>query len=433
MIERNIYIKKIKKYIDLDLVKVITWIRRCWKTYFMKQIIQLLIDEKKINPDNIIFIDKESLEFDFIKDYNDLYKYIEEKKSEIDWKIYLFVDEIQDIDSWEKTIRNYAKDDLFDIYITWSNSNLLSSELSTFLTWRYIEIHIFPLNFKEFLKFRNKFDFYLDTFWDWSWVWYLAWSWAWNSNWIWYWMWEKEEIKEEFQNYIKYGWFPAIHNMNFNNEMIYAYLSWVFNSILLKDIVSRYNIRNSNLLLDVFKFTWDNIGNIVSSKKIVDYLRNQKIWLSLDTLKEYLTFFQNTFLLNKVQRYDLKWKKILDLYEKYYLWDLWFRNYLLWFKQGDIAQYIENIVYLELKVRWYEVFIWKIWDLEIDFIAKKDWKIEYYQVCYLLATPEVIKREFWNLEKIKDNYKKTVLSLDDFFQNDYNWIERKNLIDWCLE
>jgi len=155
--------------------------------------------------------------------------------------------------------------------------------------------------------------------------------------------------------------------------------------------------------------------------------------LSLDTLREYLWYFEASFLLNKVKRYDLKWKKLLDLYEKYYLGDLSFRNYLLWFKEQDIWQYLENIVYLELLNRWYEVNIWKIWNLEVDFIAKKNWYIEYFQVSYLLVWDNTIKREFWVLEKIKDNYPKTVLSLDEFFTQNYNWIKRKNIIDWLLE
>ncbi len=400
MVERKNYLDKIKKWINTDIIKVITGVRRSWKTYFMKQIIELLKSSYNIKSENIIYIDKEDLKFDFIKNWQDLFDYIEENIANKSWKIYLFIDEVQDIESWEKTIRNYVKKENFDIYITWSNSNLLSSELSSFLTWRYVEFHIYPLTFKEFLEFR------------------------WTN---------KTETKNEFMNFIKYWWFPAIHKMEFNDEMIYSYLSGVFNSILFKDIVSRYNIRNTNLLLDIFKFISDNIWNIVSTKKITDYLKSQKISISLDTLREYLLYFQSTFLFNKVQRYDLKWKKILDLFEKYYVWDLWFRNYSLWYKLNDIWQYLENLVFLELKTRWYDVFVWKIQDLEIDFIAKKDWKIEYYQVCYLLFNEETIKREFWNLVKINDNYPKFVLSLDEIFTDNYNWIYRFNIIDWCLK
>ncbi len=401
MIKRKIYIDKIGKYIDTELVKVITWMRRTWKTYFMKQIMDFLIKNKWIKKENIIYIDKENLDFEFIKDYLDLHKYIEEKTKNIKWKIYLFIDEIQDINSWEKTIRNYVKKQNFDIYITGSNSNLLSWELASFLTWRYVEFHIYPLTFKEFLKFRKVDD--------------------------------KLLLKQEFKNYLKYGWLPAIHKLEFSNEIIYSYISGVFNSILFKDIVARYNVRNAGLLLDVFKFLWDNIWNIVSSKKISDYLKKEKISLSLDSIREYLWYFETTFLLNKVKRYDIKGKRLLELYEKYYLWDLWFKNYLLWYKDNDIWQNLENIVYLELLTRWYKVNIWKIGDLEIDFIAEKDGKIEYFQVTYLLASETTIKREFWVFDKIKDNYPKTVLSMDEFFTNDYNWIKRLNIIDWLLE
>lgn len=253
-----------------------------------------------------------------IKNYVDLSNYIEWKIKWKSWKFYIFIDEIQDIQYWEKTIKNYVKNPNFDIYITGSNSNLLSWELASYFTWRFIEFYIFPLNFKEFLEFRKV-----------------------NLE-------DKQKINQEFKNYIKYGWLPDIHSMEFDKDLIYSYISWVFNSILFKDIVSRYNIRNSSLLVDVVKFLTDNIWNIVSSKNISTYLKKEKINLSLDTLREYLIYFEKSFLLNKVKRYDLKWKKILDLYEKYYLWDLSFKNYLLWFKEWDIWQYLENLVYLEL-------------------------------------------------------------------------------------
>lgn len=403
MIKRKVYLEKVKKYIDTEVVKVITWMRRCWKTYFMRQIMDWLVFEKWIEKENIIYIDKESLKFDFIKNYEDLYQYIEGQINWKKWKIYIFIDEIQDILQWEKTIRNYAGNKRFDIYITGSNSNLLSWELASYLTWRYVEFNLYPLNFNEFLEFRKV-----------------------SLN-------DKQRIKEEFRNYLKYWGLPAIHRMEFDDDLIFSYISGVFNSILFKDIVSRYHIRNSSLLVDVFKFLADNTWNIVSSKKIVDYLKKEKISLSLDTLREYLLYFETSFLLNKVKRYDLKWKKLLDLYEKYYLGDLSFRNYLLWFRNQDIAQYLENVVYLELLNRGYEIYIWKIGDLEVDFIAKKAWIVEYFQVTYLLAEETSIKREFWVFEKIKDNYPKTVLSMDEFFPEDYNWIKRKNIIDWLLE
>lgn len=400
MITRNVYLDRYKKYINLNLVKVITWIRRSGKTYFMKQIIDFLINDKKVSEENILYIDKEDLEFDFIKDYVSLNNYITEKFQNIQWKKYLLIDEIQDILQWEKLIRSYVKDNDYDIYITWSNSNLLSWELATYLTWRYIQLHIYPLTFQEFIEFR------------------------WNNQWT---------IKVEFENYLKYWWLPAIHKMDFDDEIIYSYISWVFHSILFKDIVTRYNIRNSSLLLDVFKYLSDNIGNIVSSKKISDYLKNEKISMSIDSLREYLMYFQNVFLLNKAQRYDIKWKKLLDLYEKYYLWDLWFRNYLLWYKKWDISQLLENVIFLELKSRGYEVTIWKVDNLEVDFIAKKDWRIDYYQVTYMLLNQDTIKREFWVFENISDNYPKFVLSMDEIFDNNFNWIIRKNIIDWLLD
>ncbi|MEF2176115.1 MAG: ATP-binding protein [Candidatus Absconditabacteria bacterium] len=400
MITRNVYLDRYKKYINLNLVKVITGIRRSGKTYFMKQIIDFLINDKKVSEENILYIDKEDLEFDFIKDYVSLNNYITEKFQNIQGKKYLLIDEIQDILQWEKLIRSYVKDNDYDIYITGSNSNLLSGELATYLTGRYIQLHIYPLTFQEFIEFRGN---------------------------------NQGTIKVEFENYLKYGGLPAIHKMDFDDEIIYSYISGVFHSILFKDIVTRYNIRNSSLLLDVFKYLSDNIGNIVSSKKISDYLKNEKISMSIDSLREYLMYFQNVFLLNKAQRYDIKGKKLLDLYEKYYLGDLGFRNYLLGYKKGDISQLLENVIFLELKSRGYEVTIGKVDNLEVDFIAKKDGRIDYYQVTYMLLNQDTIKREFGVFENISDNYPKFVLSMDEIFDNNFNGIIRKNIIDWLLD
>ncbi|PID86352.1 hypothetical protein CSB08_01155 [Candidatus Gracilibacteria bacterium] len=221
--------------------------------------------------------------------------------------------------------------------------------------------------------------------------------------------------------------------MEFSDDVIFSYISGVFNSILFKDIVSRFNLRNPSILLDIFKFLADNIGNIVSSKNVSNYLKNEKISASLNTIREYLGYFQNAFLLQKANRYDIKGKKLLELYEKYYIGDLGFKNHLLGYKQNDIAQDLENIVYLELISRGYEVTIGKVNNLEIDFMAQKAGETIYFQVTYLLADKSTIEREFGVFEKLGDNYKKIVLSLDEFFTSNYNGIEHKNIIDWCLD
>ncbi|MDP2103521.1 MAG: ATP-binding protein, partial [Candidatus Gracilibacteria bacterium] len=301
------------------------------------------------------------------------------------------------ISGWENCIRSLHSEENYDIYISGSNSNLLSSELSTYLTGRFIEFKIYPLSFKEFLTFRGS-----------------------------------DNIKEEFENYIKYGGLPAIHKMNFEDEIIYSYLGGVFSTIIFKDIINRYSIRNSNLLLDIMKFLSDNIGNIFSAKKISDYLKNQKISISVDTLREYLQYFENTFLLSKVHRFDIRGKNLLEIYEKYYLNDIGFRSYLLGFRQNNIGQILENIVYNELLVRGYNIKIGKIGNLEIDFIAEKNGERKYIQVTYLLASQDVIDREFTPLLKVGDNYEKIVLSLDEFFAKDFQGIKRLNIIDWLM-
>ncbi len=393
---RKEYLDRIKKYIDAPVIKVIIGARRVGKTYFMKQIMDVL--KQSTADENMLFINKEDLAWEFITDYTVLHQYIQDYFGKTSGKRYIFIDEIQDISLWENCIRSLHSEEIYDIYISGSNSRLLSSELSTYLTGRFIEFRIYPLCFREFLIFRG------------------------NDN-----------SKEEFENYMKYGWLPAIHKMNFEDEIIYSYLGWVFSTIIFKDIISRYNIRNSGLLLDIMKFLSDNIGNIFSAKKISDYLKNQKIPISVDSLREYLQYFENTFLLAKVHRFDIRGKNLLEIYEKYYLGDIGFRSYLLGFRQNNIGQVLENIVYNELLVRWYSVQIGKIWDLEIDFIAEKNGERKYFQVTYLLSHPEVVDREFKPLTKVNDNYEKVVLSMDEYFTKDIEWIKRLHLVDWLLE
>jgi len=399
LIDRPIYLKKISPYFWMPLIKVITGMRRVWKTYFLRSIMSHLEKNHGIDKKQIIYIDKENEKFDKILDYMQLSEYIKKEAKKIQAKKILCIDEIQDIEWREKCIKNYASKDDFDIYITWSNSTLLSSELSTYITWRYIEIHILPLTFQEFLLFR------------------------WNK---------KGDIKQEFNLYLKMWWLPLIHHMELKKEVVYPYLKGVFSTILFKDIIKKQKIRNANLLFDIFTLLCDTTGSIVSTKKIVDYLKKEKISLSLDTLREYLFYLQEAYLVYKTPRFDIKWKRRLELYEKYFVGDIGINNAISWFKNHKLWQLLENIVYLELLARWYEVKIGKVWLLEVDFVAEKQGSVEYYQVCYLLNSESTKKREFGVFDHIDDNYPKFVLSLDDFFPEDYNGIKRINLMDWLI-
>ena len=399
MILREHYIEKITHYIHKPVIKVITGMRRVGKSYFIKQIIEYLKSEG-INEKHILYINKELLDFDFITHYRDLNTYVKEYFKNCSKDKFLFIDEIQDIENWEKAISSFFAEQEYDIYITGSNSNLLSSELSTLLSGRYVEINIYSLNFKEFLKFRNK---------------------------------ESSDTLTEFQNYLKFGGFPVIHNFNLNEEVTYQYINSLYNTIILKDVISRYNIRNIRLFQDIVKFIFSNLGQVFSSNSIRKYLKNQKKNVGIDTIQNYLAFLESSFMIYKVQRYDIKGKRLLELYEKYYIGDIGLKNALLGYKNEDISGILENLIFLKLKQDNYSVFIGKINDLEIDFIAEKFGEKIYIQVTYLLETEKTRKREFRALEKVKDNYPKYVLSMDTLPPSNTNGIIRMNIIDFLLK
>ncbi len=372
--------------------------RRVGKSYFLRQIIQLL-RQQGVPGENILYIDKEQLDFDFIRDYHHLDKYINEQFSNTAGDKYLFVDEIQDIEQWEKTINSLLNKGETDIYITGSNAHLLSSELATLISGRYIEFPIYTLSFKEFLQFRGD---------------------------------KKKETVSEFQNYIRFGGLPALHHFDLVEDVVYQYLKSVYDTILLKDIIKRNNIRNVHLLENINKYLFNNTGNIFSAKRVSDYLKSQKLNVGVDTVQNYIGHLLSTFAAYKVQRYDIKGKRILEIHEKYFAGDVGIRHALLSYKEAEISGVLENLVFLELKRKNYSVYIGRLGDREIDFIAEKKGKRLYIQVAYLLAAAEVVAREFTPLQQVKDNYPKYVLSLDTIWGNDYEGIKRMNLMDFFL-
>ncbi len=397
-IERKYYLNKIVPYFDKPVIKVITGIRRSGKSYLMKQIIQLL-QERGVDENQIVYINKELMKFDFIKTYKDLYDYATAQFDSITQKKYLLVDEIQNIAEWEKAIASFFAEDNYDIFITGSNSNLLSSEIATLLSGRYIEFTLHTLSFEEFLQFKQL---------------------------------EITPNETEFYNYLKYGGFPVIHHLEDNEEFIFQYLNALYNTILLKDVISRYKIRNIQLFENLTKFVFDNIGSVFSGRSISKYLKSQNISVGLDTIQNYLQYLENSFLINKVKRYDLKGKKILEIYEKYYLSDIGLKNAMYGYREKDIAGLLENLVFHKLKQLDFTVYIGKYDEYEVDFVAeKKDAKI-YIQVCYLLSSQKTTEREFNSLRKISDNYPKYVLSLDKTPQTNNDGIIRMNLIDFLI-
>jgi hypothetical protein len=397
MIKRERYLERIKPFIDKPVIKVITGIRRCGKSTFLKLIVNSLL-EKGVSPENILLINKDSLEFDQLKTYQQLATYVTEHFRNVTGKKYLFIDEVQEIEGWEKAISSFLSDDMADLFITGSNSKMLSSELATYISGRYIEFKMYPLTFSEFLQFRN------------------------NT--------EPEKAESEFGLFMKYGGFPGIHHMEYDDEVIDQYITSIYSTILLKDVVARNNLRDITLLERISQYAANNCGNITSSKKISDFLKSQKVKGSVDTVQNYLSMLSAAFIFHKVARFDIKGKRLLEIHEKYYMGDIGLKHSMLGYKMNDISGHLENIVFLELLARGYKVNIGKINESEVDFIAtRKDQQI-YIQVAYLLADNKTIDREFGVLEKINDNYPKIVLSLDKFHSTDRNGIKWYNLIEF---
>lgn len=391
---RENYINKILSSFDnIDLIKVLIWQRRVWKSYIIKQIIHNLITNQKINPQNILYINMEYEDFSFIKTKDELKEVFEIYKSHfnINWKIYFFCDEVQEIESWEKYINSLRADHTLEIeiIITWSNSKLLSNELSTYLSWRYITFDIYPFSYNDYLKVNNIL----------------------NS-------------KENFLWFLNFSWIPELYNFKDNKELQKSFISSLKDTIILKDLVLRYKIKDVALLEKVFLFLVNNIWNLFSINSIARKLKWEGISISVTTLSNYLRYLQEILVFYWVDRYDLKWKKILEWEKKYYLNDLWFINFSFSSFDGYFWKKLENYIFTYFKQKWYNIYVWNIVWKEIDFICEKDNKKIYLQVAYLLVSEDVIEREYWNLRQINDSFPKYVISLDDIkMPIDSYWIE----------
>jgi len=380
---RDFYISRIKKYIWSPVIKVIIWQRRVWKSYILKTVIQDLVHTRQFSSDSIFYINKELPLFDHIKTYDDLKSsFTLFKKTAKHKKIFVGIDEVQEISWWERFVNWLLAEygDAIEIFITWSNSFLLSWELATYISWRYVEFYVWPLDFEEFCLFKKQ-----------------------------------KKTEKIFLEYLKYWWLPWIFRMERSDETIFNYLKWVYNTIILKDIVQHNAVKNTNFFEELYKYTLSNIWNIFSAKSITDYLQSQKTKIHTDSVINYLKYAQDAFLLHKVYSVEPDTKKYFEIYNKYYVWDVWLRNSLVWFDlKKDIGKLLENYVFLELKRCWYTLKIWRLksWK-EIDFIAEKNWKIQYFQVCYLLWWEDTIQREYAPLQEIRDNRPKYVVSMND--------------------
>lgn len=399
MIIRENYLQKLIDAKDKDFIKVITGLRRSGKSTLLQMFKNYLVDNN-IHESNIIYMNFESALFDNIKDYRDLYDYVKDKIGKE--RVYLLLDEVQNIASWEKAINSFKVDFNIDIYITGSNAYLLSSELSTLLSGRYIEIKMYPLSFKEFLKF-NQYD--------------------------------TTEINDKFLMYLKYGGLPALTLIKNNTELVLSYLTDIYNTIVKKDIIDRNSIKDPVLLENIIKYLASNIGSPISSTKISDYLNSNKILTKSNhqTIDNYLNMLEKSYIIYKADRTDIKSKSLLKTLGKYYVSDTGIRNILLGFRNIDEGHLLENVVYLELLRRGYKVNIGKTGDYEVDFIAENPNTIKYYQVCQTLVNNEVKNRELRSLESINDNYEKVILTMDKPLNNDYNGIKVYNLVEWLLD
>ena len=395
-IKRPLYIDRLKPFIGKSLIKVLIGQRRVGKSYLLMQLRDLINEQY---PDTqIIYINKEQHEFSEIKNSDDLLLYLKENVKE-NGKVALFIDEIQDIDSFEITLRDLLTRGNYDIYITGSNANLLSGELATFLSGRYIEIKVFGLSYNEFLLFYNL-----------------------------------QDSVATFQNYLKFGGLPYLINLNTEIQVAYEYLSSIYNTILLKDVVTRFKVRNVKFLENLIAFLADNMGSIVSSKKISEYLKSQNINISTQVVIDYLGYLEASFLIFKVKRTGIEGKKIFEIGEKYFFEDIGIRNAIVGYKSSDIHKILENVVYLHLRMAGYSVTVGQEGNKEVDFIAQKAGEKIYIQVAYMLTNEETINREYGNLLAIPDNFPKYVVTMDELTEiSTHKGINRMHVKDFCLK
>ena len=391
---RSLYYNRILPFIGKNLIKVITGQRRVGKSFFLKQIL------KKIEQDNkqiaTIYINKEDFAFDSIRNYADLINYVENNTT-TGKNIALFIDEIQDIENFEKALRHFHTKEIYDIYCTGSNANLLSGELATLLSGRSIEIEIYSLTYSEFLQFHKL-----------------------------------EDKEENFDKYLFFGGMPNLIHFTLTEDIVYDYLKNLYNTIIVKDVITRHSIRNISFLKNLSFFIAENTGSIISAKSISDYLKSQRIKMSPALVQVYLSFLSEAYFIHKVSRSDIKGKKIFEIGEKYFFNDIGIRNALIGYKAADISKLLENIVFLHLKAANYQVTVGKDRTKEIDFVARKKSELLYVQVCYLLKEQSTIDREFGNLQKIKNNYPKIVVSMDKSSKATFEGIKHVHIREFCF-
>ncbi len=402
LIRRQLYLDRIFPYIDKPFIKVITGLRRSGKSVILQQIKEE-ITNRGVSDSQIIYMNFESFQYAEITDAQKLYDYVRQqiRKGK---RHYLFFDEIQEVDRWEKAVNAFRVDFDTDIYLTGSNSRLLSSELSTLLAGRYIQFEVFTLSFSEYLAFRRQYTG-------------LA----------------SEDIYKEFNRYVRYGGFPVIHTADYTLDEAYRIIFDIYSSVILRDVVERYRIRHVELLERVVRFIFDNTGNTFSAKKIADYFKNQQRKTDVATIYNYLNALESAYIIHRVSRYDLIGKEILKTLEKYFVGDHGFIYALLGNKPHLISGVLENIIMLELKRRGYKVFTGKYRQKEIDFIGEKEGRKIYVQVAYKITEQKTYEREYRPLLQIRDNFPKYVLTMDEWPPANREGIIQMHIADFLLK
>ncbi len=392
LIQRNNYIKKIRPYYGKNIIKVLTGQRRCGKSYLM----QLLQEDIKTREplSHLIYINKEKLAFDAVQNYKDLYAFVREHTVD-GRKNIVMIDEIQEIESFEKAIRDLNEDDRYDVYCTGSNARLLSGELATLLAGRYIQINVHSLSYNEFLCFHSL-----------------------------------SSSMDALKRYLQFGGMPYLIHFNFETDVVFGYLKTLRDSIVLKDVVGPGRLRDLHLLERLLLFLADNTGSLLTAANISAYLKSEKIGLSVNTVMNYIKALENAFIIHRVSRYDIAGKKRFEINDKYYFEDIGIRNAIMGFRQADIGKLMENVIHKHLQINGYTAHVGKFKTREIDFVAKKADETVYIQSAYLLPTKETREREFGNLLKIPDNHRKMVVSMDEFAKGNQDGIEHVHILDF---
>ncbi len=400
MIQRSLYTDKIMAFADTPFVKILTGVRRSGKSTILKLLMKEF-RERGIADKRIIYFNFDSLEYEDFKTAKTLFTRIKQLLTD-GKKTYLFLDEIQEVESWEKAVNSLMTDYDVDIYVTGSNSRMMSSEISTYLTGRYISFRIYPLSFSEYLTFRAEYGA------------------------------EISDTHSELSNYLKIGGFPALHLQKYSLDEAYTIVRDIYNSTIFTDIVKRNQIRKVDQLERIVHFVFDNIGQTFSASSISKYLKSEKRGLDNETVYSYLSKLESAYIIHRCSRYDIQGRELLKTQEKFYLADPAFRYCVLGYSPDSVAAMLENIVYLELRRRGYDVYVGKLDNTEIDFIAVKQENRIYIQVTQQIKSSQTEKREYGRLLDIRDNYPKYVLRTDEFAGGNYQGIKTMHIADFLL-